>query len=275
MAIKDILVHIGGSARKNVAQLAANLAAQHEAHLVGLHVSTPPDIPPYIEAQLGADVMDMQARFAQDESAKAKDLFDAAVGANGLPSEWRVSQGDVVDAIQLHGRYADLVVVGQRNPDEPGPARDEDVPGRLALSLGRPVLSVPYAGDYETVGQRVMVAWDGGRAAARALGDALPLIRTGAEVSVISVNPAPGAHGDVAGMDIAQHLARHGIKAEAQHIQAKDMEVGAMLLSRAADCNADLIVMGAYGHARWRELVMGGATRHVLEHMTAPILMAH
>lgn len=277
MAIKDILVHIGGSARKNCADLAASIAAKNEAHLVGLHVTGQPDIPPYIEAQLGAEVLDVQAKFAKDEATRSEALFTAAVEAQGVSSEWRVAEGDPLENIQLHARYADIAIIGQANPDEPGPAGGEDLAGRLALSLGRPVLAVPYAGSFDSVGKRVMVAWDAGRAAARALGDALPMMKDAEEVSVLSVNPetGPEAHGEVVGMDIAAHLARHGIKADAQHVQAHDMEVGAMLLSRAADFGADLIVMGAYGHARWRELVMGGATRHILEHMTVPVLMSH
>lgn len=277
MDIKDILVHVGGSSRKNCAQLAATLAAQNDANLLGLHVTVQSDIPPYIEAQLGAEMMDMQARFAEEEEAKAKALFENAAGSKGLSSQWRVANGDKVEQIQLYGRYADLTIVGQANPDEAGPRAGEDVAGRLALSLGRPVLCVPYAGTFETVGQRVMIAWDAGRAAARALGDALPLMQGAAEVSVLSVNSQSGGvgQGDGAGMDIVAHLARHGVKASAQHISVTDMEVGAMMLSRAADFGADLIVMGAYGHARWRELVMGGATRHMLEHMTVPVLMAH
>ena len=230
MAIKDILVHIGGSARHSCARGAAKMAAQHGAHLVGLHVTALPEIPPYVEAQLGAEVMNVQARFAADETAKAEALFNDAVNAEGLSSEWRVAEGDPVQVLQTHGRYADLVIVGQANPDEPGPSGGDDIAGRLALSLGRPVLAMPYVGSCEVVGKRVMVAWDAGRAAARALGDAMALIKNADEVTVLSVNPetGPDEHGEVAGMDIAQHLARHGIKANAQHVQAHEMEVGAM-----------------------------------------------
>jgi len=277
MAIKDILVHVGSSARQGCVDVATSLAARNGAHLVGLHVSTQPDIPPYIEAQLGAEVVAAQVRNAEELRVECKAAFDLAVGASGPSAEWRTLEGDLVDTIQMIGRSADLVIVGQSDPDGPAVVGGEDVAGRLALTLGRPVLAVPYAGSYGPVGKRVMVAWDGSRAAARALGDALPLMQEAEMVSVLSVNPDPSASGckPATGADIVTHLARHGIKAEAQHIQAQDMEAGAMMLSRAADFGADLFVMGAYGHARWRELVMGGVTRHMLEHMTVPVLMAH
>ena len=272
MAIQDILVHVGNCARQNCVDVAAALAAQHCAHVMGVHVTTPPDIPPYIEAQLGAEVIDAQVRFGQEMAAGAKAAFEQTVGVHNLSAEWRALRGDLVEGIQAYGRYADLTIVGQVTPDEPAFSFCEDVAGRLALSLGRPVLAVPYAGSFGAVGKRVIVAWDGSRAAARALGDALALMQDADAVHVLSVN---AEEGEDRGADVVAHLARHDIQAETHAVQARDMESGAMMLSHAADFGADLIVMGAYGHARWRELVMGGATRHMLEHMTVPVFMSH
>lgn len=273
MGYKDILVHAGGTAFEPRLHLAAGLAEAHGAHLVGLHVTTPPYIPPYVEAQLSDDVLEAQTRFAEAERAKAQAIFDEVTKNRTFSAEWRAVDGDAVDVVQLHGRHADIVVAGQSGPD---PYAEEylDVAGRLVLSLGRPVLVTPYAGIPDTLGSRVLVGWDGSRAAARALGDAMPFLKRAEEVKVLSLNPRE-AHADMAGVDISQHLARHGVNVTAQHLHAEDIEVGAMLLSRAADFGADLIVMGAYGHARWRELVLGGATEHMLAHMTAPVLMAH
>jgi len=275
MAIKDIIVHVGQSARQGCVDVATQLATRYGAHVVGVHVTTPPDIPPYIEAQLGAEVIDVQNRFAEDMAAEAKAAFAQAFAAKDLSSRWVSLRGDLIEGIQLYGRYADLAIVGQASPDEPGLAVSEDIAGRLALSLGRPVLAVPYAGSFGVVGKRALIAWDGSRAAARALGDALPLIQEADEVRVLCIDPEVGAGPDGPGMDVVAHLARHGVKAEAHHVQSGDMEAGARMLSQAADFGADLIVMGAYGHARWRELVLGGATRHMLEHMTVPVLMSH
>ena len=122
-----------------------------------------------------------------------------------------------------------------------------------------------------------MVAWDGGREAVRAINDALPLLAGAEHVDVVSVNPEERGtdHGEIPGADMCLHLARHGVNAEAQHIAASDVDVGNMLLSRVADVGADLLVMGAYGHSRWREIVLGGATHQVLSEMTVPVVMSH
>jgi len=145
----------------------------------------------------------------------------------------------------------------------------------LALGVGRPVLIVPRYGTFETVGERVLVAWNGSREATRAVHDALPLLKLASSVTVLSIDPEHDTGDRIPGADIALHLARHGVAAEGMSTVGLDISVGDLLLSRAADLGADLIVMGAYGHSRVRELVLGGATRHILQHMTVPVLMSH
>ncbi|MDP6786185.1 MAG: universal stress protein [Rhodospirillales bacterium] len=136
---------------------------------------------------------------------------------------------------------------------------------------------VPYVGSYPKIGERVMVAWDASRLASRAVHDALPFLTAAKHVDVLAINPkgGPQGHGDIPSADICQHLARHGVKVEAQHVYADDIDAGDMLLSQAASRGADLLVMGAYGHSRWRELILGGLTHFVLEHMTMPVMMSH
>jgi nucleotide-binding universal stress UspA family protein len=136
---------------------------------------------------------------------------------------------------------------------------------------------VPYIGIKTAPGKHAIVAWNGSREAARAVNDALPILRGADQVEVMCANPDRGELGDadLPGADLCLHLARHGVKAEAQTLVASDLEIGDLLLSRAADHGADLIVMGAYGHARWREVVLGGVTRQLLEQMTVPVLMSH
>ena len=138
---------------------------------------------------------------------------------------------------------------------------------------GRPVLVVPYAGRHEGLGSRVLVAWNASREAARAVHDALPLLTRARSVVVLAVDPPDEDH--IPGADIAAHLAHHGVHVEARHTVAPDIEVGDELLNLISDLGADLLVMGAYGRSRWREAVFGGATRHILAHMTVPVLMAH
>jgi nucleotide-binding universal stress UspA family protein len=149
----------------------------------------------------------------------------------------------------------------------------------VILGVGRPVLVIPHSGEFPVIGERVLVAWDASRLATRAVNDALPLLESAREVVVMAVNPrteeGERGHGEIPSADICLHLARHGVRAEAQHLYADDLGVGPLLLSRAIDEGIDLIVCGAYGHARWREIVLGGVTRHLLEHMTIPVLMSH
>jgi nucleotide-binding universal stress UspA family protein len=183
---------------------------------------------------------------------------------------------DAASIVALHGRHADLVVLGQADPDTAS-ARARYLVEEVTLSAGRPALVVPYIGTAGTLGRRVMVAWDAGREATRALNDALPILKLADSVTVLSVNPQPGrdGHGEDPGADIGLHLARHGVPVEVQRTHAKGMDVGEILLSRLADLGSDLLVMGAYGHSRLREFVLGGATRTLLAEMTVPVLMSH
>jgi nucleotide-binding universal stress UspA family protein len=136
---------------------------------------------------------------------------------------------------------------------------------------------VPYAGRFATAGQRVLIAWDAGREAARAVSDALPLLKRADTVEVAVFDPERGRreHGEQPGADVALYLTRHGVKVSVARQSGANFVVGAQILSRAADTGADLVVMGAYGHSRVRELVLGGVTRIMLESMTVPVLMSH
>jgi nucleotide-binding universal stress UspA family protein len=184
---------------------------------------------------------------------------------------------DVARVVALHARHADMTVLGQPDPDAPGGSLSMDIVERLLLDAGVPVLLIPYAGTFETIGSHAMLAWNGSRESARAVCDSLPFLEKGAEIAVLQVNPPSRkpADRDVAGADISVHLAGHGLKAVAAHVVAEDMKVGDMILSRAADAGADMIVIGAYGQSRLREMVLGGATRYILQHMIVPVLMSH
>jgi len=277
MAFKDILVHVDdGKSCPARLELAVGLAAAHGAHLTGLHVRRPSQLPDFIMAEYGGEIATLQAKYIAEAAATAKSLFDQAVKGVEANVEWRDVTGELLDLVPLHARYADLAIIGQAD------LNGDDVPARrlvdhLVLDAGRPVLVVPCVGRYPTLGQKVLVAWNAGREATRAIGDAMPILETAARVSVLAINPLGGlgGHGELPGADIALHLARHGVKAVCQAVRADDLEVGALLLSRAADEDADLLVMGAYGRSRLRELVLGGATRHVLDHMTVPVLLSH
>ncbi len=213
----------------------------------------------------------------RETAAEAGAAFEKRVAKAGITAEWRAVEAEPGNLLAAHGRYADLVVMGQPEPDSGLLMGGDDLPDRVFLDVGRPVLMIPYVAEYPTIGKRIMIAWDGSRTATRAVHDALPLMAGAEMVSVMCINPPSGEFGlgDLPGADIAAHLARHGITAEADHVVSKDVPVAAMLESRAADFGADLLVMGAYGHARVREMVLGGVTRSILESMPVPVLMSH
>jgi nucleotide-binding universal stress UspA family protein len=278
MTYRTIVVHAGADARRRERlEIAAKLAAQFDAHLVGLFALTELMVPFALGGNAGM-VIEAERRWRDEVEAQARREFAAAAAAAGAQkTEWRRSDRGALGATRLSARYADLVVVGQHDPDR---SIEERLPGyfteELVLSAGRPVLVVPYAGRFATVGTRVLVAWNASAEAARAVTDALPLLARAKSVEVVAFEPQrPDAdHGAEPGADIALFLVRHGVKVSVARQQA-GIDVGSQILSRAADTEADLIVMGAYGHSRTRELVLGGATRSLLEAMTVPVLMAH
>lgn len=278
MPYKTLLVHVDNGARAPVRiGVACRLARRFEAHLIGLHALTVVKLPGYarVAVEGGAQLSEYQAKLAAESARAARQVFERGVSAAGLAtSEWRESRDDAADVVPLHARYADLVVVGQPyDPDAGGV--EPDFPERLLLSAGRPIVFVPYAGDFTDVGKRALVAWNASREAARAVTDAIPLLREAQSVQVIAFNPDAAVHGEVPGADIGLYLARHGIKVNVSQQTAADVDVGNQLLSRAADLEADLIVMGGYGHSRLKELILGGVTRTLLQSMTVPVLMSH
>jgi nucleotide-binding universal stress UspA family protein len=278
MAYKNLLVHIDDSkACAGRLDVAIALARAHNAHLTGLYVAVDPVLPGSMSAEVPARFMDTLLAQISERSVAAEAGFAAVVERAGLTADCRTARcpgSRSANVIALHARYADLVILGQPEPEAGGEVNAR-VPEDVVLSTGRPTLVVPYIGAGKRLGVRVMVAWDGGREAARAVGDALPLLVRAESVAVLVVNPNHGGHGEQPGADIALHLARHGITVEAQHLEVKDLSVGDALLSRLADQDIDLLVMGAYGHSRLRELVLGGVTRKIFQQMTVPVLMSH
>ncbi len=276
MTYKTILVHMdtGERAATRLA-FALEIAGRANAHLVGLHAVSAPRIPAYAAVEGGDRMREYQEKALAELAARARATFDRIARSSGYPSlEWRESQGDAAEVVPLHARYADLVILGQSNGAE-ATGVEADFVDRVLLAAGRPALVIPYAGTFKEVGTRVLVAWNASREATRAVTDALPLLQQADEVNVVAFNPDGSPHGEVPGADIALFLARHGVKVTVSHERGRDIDVGNLLLSRAADMDVNLIVMGAYGHSRMQELILGGATRTILQSMTAPVLMSH
>lgn len=278
MDYKTILVHLDRSARRSERlELAFTLADRYDAHLVGLFALSAVRMPSYVRADTSAALIAAQNRQRAEAAGEAETAFRAAMARHrGVKAEWRTSNADALGMALLNARYSDLVIAGQRERDaEDDAGLAPEFVDELVLSAGRPVLLVPYAGRFPDTGKRVLVAWNASAEAARAVADALPLLARAESVNVVVFEPGrTGDHGEEPGADAALYLARHGVKATVSTYGSPDVDIGSQILSRAADNGADLIVMGAYGHSRMRELILGGATRTILESMTAPVLMS-
>ena len=182
----------------------------------------------------------------------------------------------VIECVLAYARATDLIVASQTDPMWLGSGQ-LDIADQLVLESGRPVLIIPNTAAQGSVGETVLVAWNGRREAARAAFDALPILGRAKEVKVVWVNPQSEdeAPGDIPTADICSALARHGVRCEGTDQIKPHVNVGETLLACARDIAANLLVMGCYGHARLREFVFGGASRHVLQHMSTPVLMSH
>jgi len=281
MGLKDILVHLDASAPSaERLKVAATLARRHEAHLIGLYVMDL-SLPVMAAADAGsgamlAELIERMRAEARAAAEKTEAGFRELLRREAIPGEWRLVEGATPEHVALHARYADIAVLGQEDPEGTQPAAAATLEAAL-FDSGRPVLVIPYAGSFPTIGERVLVGWNASAQASRAVHDALPLIAPGARVTVSAVNPRRGidAHGEEPGADIARHLARHGLKVEVESCVAPEIDAGEMLLNRASELSADLLVIGAYGHSRLREWILGGVTRTLLRQMTIPVLMSH
>jgi nucleotide-binding universal stress UspA family protein len=278
MPLKDLVVYVDAKpASEHRVALAARLAARHGAHLAGVHSMWVREIPAATRDAPYHRVDRLLDAAAKERAATAERLFRAALARELATAEWRCSRVDSVRDGVVHARHADLAIVGQIDPDDHSLLVPQLSPEDLLLGGGRPVLVVPYAGRFAGVGERVLIAWNAGREAARAVNDALPFLTRAAAATVLTVNPRAGAtrHGEVAGADIAVHLARHGVTVAVEQADAAGRAVADVVLDRAADWGADLIVMGGYGRARLREIVIGGTTQDMLARMRVPVLMSH
>jgi nucleotide-binding universal stress UspA family protein len=247
MPIKDIMVHVDTSPGCEVRlRLAGYLGARLDAHLIGF----------------GAD------------DVLAREQFALLLEEDRIPGEWQAAIGRTETDFMQRIRIADLLILGQRNED---PVLGLQIPEQIIPACGRPVLVVPPDGRFATLGRTAfgktaLIAWNGSREATRAVHDALPLLAQSEAVTVLAVNP--GTDGD-RGDKLRAHLARHGLSATTEAIETTSFAPADVILQRVDELDANLVVMGAYGRARWREKIFGGTTQDVLAMTNTPVLMAH
>lgn len=279
MSYKTILVHVDESAHASERiKIAAAIAMTQDAHLIGTAMTGASRY--LVQTRMLAE-LDPNLRthldFLRQRARRGLEDFEASAQKLGLPSfEKRLVDDEAGGGICLQARYADLIVIGQHDPNEISPVTMPDFAQYVVLNSGRPVLLVPYAGRFDTIGNRVLVAWNGSMEATRAITSAMPLLKRApmVDVAVFNPNAEPLAHGPQPGADMGLYLARHGIRVNVLQRQTSQ-ETGSALLALARELNSDLVIMGGYGHNRFREILLGGVTRTVLDEMTIPVLMSH
>ncbi len=274
MSYKDILFHaFSGDAGEAVQTAAFGLAKKQGAQITGISVVNNTPISafaiPYMPTDLGDSYLDGARSVAKSLQA---DIEEAGRKAE-IRIEWRYVEGDIRGIVNLHSRYTDLVILsqgaGEFIPDGPPLNLPED----LILSTAKPILSVPWHGDFSNIGQNVLVAWNASAQSSRAVHDALPILTRADNVRVLTIGPEDSHH--IPGAEITAHLTRHGANAEAEHVVKEGSSTGDTILNYARNMNADLIVCGGWGHSRMLETVMGGVTKHLLRHIHVPVLMSH
>jgi len=280
MAVKDILVQLDASpASDRRMAFACALAAKHQAHLTGLFVvDTTTAGTMLIGDDIGAiRVIEQYREQALADAATVETAFRAQAERSGIQFEWLLEEGNAPDVVTQLARAADLTILGQTDPENTAVTANGIIMEHVLFGAGRPVLMVPYAGELGDIGNNVLIGWTPRRESARALNDALQLMAPGSQANIAAiVRHADEAepHG-VLTEDITRHLARHGIVANGHEIVAPDLDPGNVLLNTASDLNADLLVIGAYGHSRLREMVLGGVTRSLLQQAPVPVLLSH
>ena len=275
--IKDIVVNLSVAQGGSFAgDYAVSIASALDAHIAGIAFVYDPIVPVSGTGYIPAEVIDAQQADNRAAAKSAIDRFAAATERAGLSAEpitLNASFPGAGDQFSRIARRFDLAVVGQA---EPGTSSVEELIAESTLfESGRPVIVVPYIQKAPLKLDRVMVCWDGSRPAARAIADAMPLLERAGRVEVVIVANERGKQDEIAGADMGQHLARHGLTVDVNRVTAGDIDVADALLSHAADSSADFIVMGGYGHSRLREFVLGGVTHSILRSMTAPALLSH
>ncbi|MCP4330726.1 MAG: universal stress protein [Alphaproteobacteria bacterium] len=275
MSIKKILVHLAADASHlERMKVAMELARRNDAHVEAIFFVKPVGMPGEITgrgasaAYIGATVREARRRAEELE----KEFVDTCK-RDKLSYEWSVEEGDPAEVIEEHVHLADLAVVTQVKPDYIDEVFYPPIPDKITTRAGCPVLVLPEDWTYSEFGKNVLVAWKSSREATRALRESLPILHTAEKVTILTIGPKSTHSLPI--KEAQEYLSRHGIDAETRIDFHDKSHFGEIMLSHAQELGADLLVMGAYGQSRLKEMLTGGTTRHVMGHMTLPVLMSH
>ena len=275
--IKDVVVNLSMSASQGmISDFAISVADLFKSHLAGIAFAYQPQFPAVGYNGIPAEYIDGLWAESRQRAGASIDAFNEATRRAGLLADSRqieTEMGRAADVFAQIARRFDLSIVEQ--PEHDRAATSDSVLEATLFGSGRPVLIVPYIHKGGLKLDHVTVCWDGSRTAARAVADALPFLTHAAVIDVLIVEDQHIKSNEISGVDIGQHLARHGLQIEIKRVTAPGVDISNVILSYAVETSTDLIVMGGYGHSRMREFMLGGATRGILTAMTVPVLMSH
>jgi nucleotide-binding universal stress UspA family protein len=264
MSMKEILVHLDNTDRcMTRLDVAITLALSHQAHLTGAYSTSHPfSGSPLSGLSLNAEI---ESHFRQRTTA-------AGIAADWIFTDVANLRAGATERLILQAYYADLVIVGQADPTAGSLNTPNDLPEHLVIGSGRPVLVIPRFGEFNSIGQMIMLAWRGGKASSRALNDAIHFLEQAQQVNLLMVNP--GEHFVTQADNLCTYLRHHGVTATVDRLSVEDVHAGDVLLNQACDLGIDLMVLGAVAHRRLGKTFLGPVGKHFLEHMTIPVLMS-
>jgi nucleotide-binding universal stress UspA family protein len=278
MGLNDISVYVDSAeATKARVSFAVALAKAHGAHLVATAFA-PTALLPLYGADVGMADMTEVLQSVKSQSAGALESFRTVATAEGVSAEMRLMQGmseEFPHDFAYAARHADLAILGQPRDGDPLIGQYALVE-RCLFASGRPVIVVPASPEKLALNGTIVAAWDGSAEAARSINDALIFLKQAVRVVLLAgVMAKDGEERAIVTEDMIAHLKRHGVKAEAMQVKIAEGDVGRVLLGTAKELDADMMVMGAFHHSRWREFILGGVTLTVLEEANIPLFMAH
>ncbi len=279
MNIKNILLHLDHSSGcSNRLDTAFALARDFDAEITGLFVVPDYVVPSYVEAQISVDLITDVTEKAIARAEETLGAYQKLADEAGVNMQANVVEGQVIPILREHTKYTDLLMLGQDQPDDPDNA-SYGLADALLFEGACPCMVVPHSGKPAAPGRRVLLTWNASRESARALREAMPLLTRAQTVVVLSSEPDDSdvetARGHPHARELARFLESHGVESVSSGISDMDVSVSDAIIGQAAEMNADMIVMGAYGHARLREIILGGVTRDLLKKAPAPLFLAH
>jgi nucleotide-binding universal stress UspA family protein len=279
MKYKNILTHLDNSSGcRNRLEIAFGMARDFDAELTGIFVVPTYIVPSYVEAQISVDLMTDITEKALARAEETVTSYRQLAEAARVTLQTAVVEGQIIPILREHSKYADLMILGQDHPEDPDNA-SYGLADSLLFEGACACLVVPHSGKLATPGKRSLLAWNASREAAHALREAMPLLQRADTVVVLSSEPDDGnnelANGHPHAQAVLKLLESHGIEAISSGINNPDISSTDAIIAQAVDMDADLIVMGAYGHARLREIILGGVTRDLLKRAPTCLLLAH